>query len=182
MAANPTTLRRVQLSCRNQAIALIDRAFVCVSVSCGIVVGQLHLQRRIQGQNRQATQRPHRDSGDWRPGVLGEALQILAALHSLRADNIVYPPRMSAETFRLQARLLQEEARAASRPRNRTRKITLPPPSASSHRARSGFRLQLWSRRSIPAQRTSVAGEQIGGGGNSSTPLQSARSGADCEA
>jgi hypothetical protein len=28
-------------------------------------------------------------------------------------DNIVYPPRISAETIRLPAELLQEEARAA---------------------------------------------------------------------
>ena len=120
---------------RNQAISLIDSASVGVSLSCGVIVGLLHLEKRIQGQNCQATDRPHRDSGDWRPGVLGEALQILAALHSLRADNIVYPPRMSAETFRLQAKLVQEEARAASRPQNRTRTIVSPPPSRSIPRA-----------------------------------------------
>jgi hypothetical protein len=41
---------------------------------------------------------------------------MLAVPHSLPVDNIVYPPRRSAETIRLPAELLQESARAASRP------------------------------------------------------------------
>src|SRR2546430_9811721 len=41
--------------------------------------------------------------------------------------------RSSAETIRLPAELLQEEARAASRPRNHTRTITSPPPRSEEH-------------------------------------------------
>src|SRR6266550_4548404 len=100
---------------------------------------------------------------------------------SLQVDNIVYPPRISAETIRLPAELLQEEARAASRPRNHTRTITSPPPFRSIPRAWFGSRLQPFSQLSISDQTSSVSGKQIDEGGNRSTPSPSARSGADCE-
>src|SRR5205823_6946850 len=99
------------------------------------------------------------------------ALQILAVPRSLPVDNIVYPPRISAETIRLPAELLQEEARAASRPRNHTRTITSPPPFRSIPRAWFGSRLQPFSQLSISDQTSSVSGKQIDEGGNRSTPI-----------
>ena len=110
-----------------------------------------------------------------------EKLRILAALHSLRADNIVYPLRMSAETFRLHERLLRREACATNRRRNRYRTITSPPQSRSISRARSLLLARDFGPNSgflgsdpLPLDNKLMKMAIIG-----STPSRSARSGGD---
>src|SRR6185437_9035999 len=74
------------------------------------------------------------------------------------------------------AEFLQEQARVASRLRNRTRTVTSLPQSRSTPPTRSGSHWQPSTQLRSSVQLTFVSGERTDEDGNPSTPSQFARS------
>ena len=153
-------------NCCNQALALIERtAPTSDNASCsqetrrtahwpGWLTALLTAQSSVnfvrgEGFRDKITDPPPDVIVLWMSRVVKcfeEVQKNWSSLRSPRADNFAVLLHKSAGTILLQAKLLREEARAASRPRNRTRTITSPPQSRSIPPASFGSHLRSCSQ------------------------------------